>query len=90
LERVRRFGGAYHIHLRSIFSPASGGFSLEPEDEGDVPPKRRILTELQGVTTQNTVLFIATAVETSNKTYVNTNSGSFITRYFVFSLLSLF
>jgi hypothetical protein len=61
------------------------GSLLHTEDGGYIPPKRQVPTALHNVTTQNTVLFIVTAVEHSNQTYVNTNSGSFITRYFVFA-----
>jgi hypothetical protein len=66
---------------------ASEGFLLgllfDPENGGYVPPKRHVPTSLHNVTTQNTVLFIVTFVKHSNQMYVNTNYGSFITRYFV-------
>jgi hypothetical protein len=40
---------------------------FDPEDEGDVSPKRRLtFNGLHGVTSQKTVRFIITGVETSN------------------------
>jgi hypothetical protein len=43
---------------------------FDPEDRGDVPPKRRLhLNRLHGVTSQKMILFITPAVKTSNPTY---------------------
>jgi hypothetical protein len=42
------------------------GLILDPENGGNIPPKRRDVLELQGVTTQETVLFIVAAVRTLN------------------------
>jgi hypothetical protein len=42
---------------------------FDPEDGGDVPPKRRLtFNVLQGVVSQNIALFITTAVITANPT----------------------
>jgi hypothetical protein len=40
---------------------------LHPEDGGDVPPKLGVLPGLHGVTAQNIVLVIVTAVRTSEQ-----------------------
>jgi hypothetical protein len=42
------------------------GVFFDPEDKRDVPPKRRVFSTLHGVTTHKTVIFIVTAVRTSN------------------------
>jgi hypothetical protein len=39
--------------------------SFNHEYRGDVPPKRRTLSELHGVATHSTVLFICTTVRSS-------------------------
>jgi hypothetical protein len=45
------------------------GLLFDPEDGGDVPPKRRLtFNGLQGVISQKTVFFITTGVRTSNPT----------------------
>jgi hypothetical protein len=42
---------------------------FDPEDGGDVPPKRQLkLNGLHGVISQKMILFITTAVQTSNPT----------------------
>jgi hypothetical protein len=42
---------------------------IDPEDGGDVPPKRRLnLDGLHDVISEKMVLFITTAVKTSNPT----------------------
>jgi hypothetical protein len=47
-------------------------YFFDPEDGGDVPPKRRLqLNGLHGVTSQMMILFITTAVKTSNLTILN-------------------
>jgi hypothetical protein len=46
-----------------------GGMLLglfDPDDGGDVTPKRRWLSTLHGVISQKIVLFVTTAVRTSN------------------------
>jgi hypothetical protein len=61
LERARRFGGTFRLHHAETPSlpPDPAGFLLgllvDSEDRGDVPPKRRSVFELHGVTTQRTV-----------------------------------
>jgi hypothetical protein len=43
------------------------GLFFDPEDGSDVPPKRRLaFNGLHGIISQNTVLFITTAVRASN------------------------
>jgi hypothetical protein len=58
-ETARSFGKK-NISPPSL-SPTSAGFLLgllfDPEDGGDVPPKRRAVSELNRVTTQKTILF---------------------------------
>jgi hypothetical protein len=45
------------------------GLVFDPEDGGDVPPKRRLIFNgLHGIISQKTVLFITTDVRTSNPT----------------------
>jgi hypothetical protein len=45
------------------------GLFFDPEDGGDVPPKRRLtFNRLHGIISQKTVFFITTAVRTSNPT----------------------
>jgi hypothetical protein len=41
---------------------------FDPEDGGDVPPKRRFIYGLHGVISQKMAIFITTAVRTSNRT----------------------
>jgi hypothetical protein len=48
-ETARRFGGIYH-RIPPDFSALLLGSSFDPEDESDVPPKRRALSELHGIT----------------------------------------
>jgi hypothetical protein len=57
----------------SAILPASVDFFLglisDLEDRCHVPPKRRYLSELHGVTTENVVFFIHTTMRTSNTIY---------------------
>jgi hypothetical protein len=72
----RRFGGTYRLLLQgeSLFITCfHAGFLLslffDPEDGGDVLPKRRsTFNGRHGVLSQKMVLFITTAVRTSNPT----------------------
>jgi hypothetical protein len=64
LKFNRRFGRTYHLHLqgRKISqqetSVKAGDLFFDPEDGGDVPPKRRLtFNGLHGVISQNMVLF---------------------------------
>jgi hypothetical protein len=60
---ARRFGGTHHLHLhgRRVSKPSVCFFLVslfDPEDGGRVPPKRRALSKIHGVTTQKAVYFI--------------------------------
>jgi hypothetical protein len=77
LRCSRCFGGTYRLHLqgwRKFFSKKQHWFLLkfflQPcRWRRYVPPKRRLhLNTLHGVTSQKMILFITTAVKTSNPT----------------------
>jgi hypothetical protein len=77
-EAGRRFGGAYSLHLHHVsFSYwFLTWLTLRPwRWSWYVPPKRRAVSELHGVTTWKTALLLAIAVKTSRATsdYLLTN-----------------
>jgi hypothetical protein len=84
-----RFGGIYRLHLQGRRKPATcllaGFLNLFLQLwrwRRYVPPKRQLkLNGLHGVISQKIILFIATAVKTSNPTclYLFVSSGSKIT-----------
>jgi hypothetical protein len=68
----RRFGGTYHIHLAScLLAGFLLNLFLRPWGwRRYVPPKRQLtLNRLHSVISQNLILFITTAVRTSNPTF---------------------
>jgi hypothetical protein len=53
-----------------LLAVCCSAYFFDPEDGGDVPPKRRFtLNGLYGVISQKMILFITTAVKTSNPAY---------------------
>jgi hypothetical protein len=69
----RRFRGTYRLQLqgrRSNFSKNQQASRWQAEWRRYVPPKRRLqLNRLHGVISQKMILFITTAVKTSNPTF---------------------
>jgi hypothetical protein len=65
----RRFGGTYRLHLQGRRHLLAEIFSSTLKMEAICSPKRRLhLNRLHGVTSQKMILFITTAVKTSNPT----------------------
>jgi hypothetical protein len=79
-DETRRFGGIYRLQCRGKPSEKSVEAGVKVSDSPcrlllyNVPPKRRCIQYLHGVTSQKTALFIVTAVRTSNLT---TSYGEF-------------
>jgi hypothetical protein len=57
----------YILLATCLLAGSCRNYFFDPEDGGDVPPKRRLkLNRLHGVISQKMILFITTAVKTSN------------------------
>jgi hypothetical protein len=85
LKANLRFGGTYRLHLHGLLPRSRwyfGRLILRPwRWRWYVPPKRRLtFNGLHSVVSQKTVLFIITAVRTSNPAYLKFGHDHFIPR----------
>jgi hypothetical protein len=73
-SKKRSFGDTCRLHhllpnCLTLFHSSS--YLFYPEDEGNIPPKRRFIINPGGTTSQKMSFFIVTVVKTSNPTFTN-------------------